>query len=474
MDLTERLYMGNVMAYFRREEGEYFPIGKYNIMQTENTDDMKERVNSMKEDTYECDGTKILLTNVPSTPYYIEIIPDYQPSDIDHYFATPLIKCTTSEIVGVQSGIRSALFKYEGKWYRFKGCGNLDQGFPLAPIEHADYADFRQVRGSMFKQTSLREVSMTRAINDLLIDHHIPVSNIPFGWWSYRVPNDNSHTVEKTCGIYETFGNKRLGDNLLLGLEMLLPSFVPNLDTNKIMSYFPQDRNESGHAISTDLIALTGLFGGLVDFSVLDIGEQSPSIVHPKVDKEFYQMWEQCCRTVKDFHENKPHNLSILGYLYWRLGREAGTVLRILHENNLSWGTYIDPMGTHCNAHVNNFIVLPQGHANLLAPLDFDLAFKKGSFTKDETTWTEWMTIEINGLKLAIAGDPLLTTGVLEQVHLSEDYMTLKWGLRDTMTLGFLSGLENREDIHPPLPEYDDVIHSVMKMALMVTEEKVA
>lgn len=28
--------------------------------------------------------------------------------------------------------------------------------------------------------------------------------------------------------------------------------------------------------------------------------------------------------------------------------------------DELSWGTYVDAMGTHCNAHTNNLVILPK------------------------------------------------------------------------------------------------------------------
>ncbi len=50
----------------------------------------------------------------------------------------------------------------------------------------------------------------------------------------------------------------------------------------------------------------------------------------------------------------------MVGYLYWRLGRETGVIQRLLRSNDISWGTYVDALGTHCNAHPNNFVLLPE------------------------------------------------------------------------------------------------------------------
>lgn len=58
--------------------------------------------------------------------------------------------------------------------------------------------------------------------------------------------------------------------------------------------------------------------------------------------------------------------------------------MRIFQENEISWGYYNDhdPFLFHCNAHPNNLVLVPDflESNNLLAPLDFDLAFYKNEF----------------------------------------------------------------------------------------------
>ena len=90
--------------------------------------------------------------------------------------------------------------------------------------------------------------------------------------------------------------------------------------------------------------------------------------------------------------------------LAWRLGFECGRVLFVLGEGRVSWGTYPDSLGTHCNAHANNMVVLPtltpaalaaaeaadaateatgapeRPERSLLAPLDFDMAFTEDAY----------------------------------------------------------------------------------------------
>ena len=50
---------------------------------------------------------------------------------------------------------------------------------------------------------------------------------------------------------------------------------------------------------------------------------------------------------------------SLLFHCYWRLGREVGLICKVFKEAGLSWGTYVDMLGTHCNSHINNLVLIP-------------------------------------------------------------------------------------------------------------------
>jgi len=283
--------------------------------------------------------------------------------------------------------------------------------------------------------------------------------------------------VNKCCGIFQTFGNKRLGDNLLLGIEALIPYFFPDKSLiEKVLNHFPNDRKMDGSVFSTDIVAFTGDFGGVVDFHDLQLNELFPTEIHPLVKPENIDLWNKLCENIRKYLpiNGKFNTGSLFAHLFWTLGREAGTIQKLLHDHDISWGTYIDPLGNHCNSHINNFIILPQGHGKILAPLDFDLAFDKNSFTRDESIWKEWMAMEVNGLMLTLAGDQELTTGITRFAKLDDHYAPLKWGLRDTMVLGFKTAMENVQDIHPPIPELGDVLYSLITLALILTEDEVA
>jgi hypothetical protein len=77
----------------------------------------------------------------------------------------------------------------------------------------------------------------------------------------------------------------------------------------------------------------------------------------------------------------------VLSYLYSRCGYDCGLILSSMHSQRISWGTYQDSMCRrdfdewHCNAHVNNLVVIPpeisqssSSHA-ILSFLDVDMAY---------------------------------------------------------------------------------------------------
>lgn len=66
-----------------------------------------------------------------------------------------------------------------------------------------------------------------------------------------------------------------------------------------------------------------------------------------------------------------------------KVGYECGYIFRIFIENEINWGYFFDhnPYMPHCNAHPNNFVVInDENNEQLLAPVDFDMAFFKSEF----------------------------------------------------------------------------------------------
>lgn len=51
-------------------------------------------------------------------------------------------------------------------------------------------------------------------------------------------------SVKRTCMISETLGNKRLGDNVITGLERMLPK-IATFDHEALVKAFPEVRLDS-------------------------------------------------------------------------------------------------------------------------------------------------------------------------------------------------------------------------------------
>lgn len=87
------------------------------------------------------------------------------------------------------------------------------------------------------------------------------------------------------------------------------------------------------------------------------------------------------------------------------------------------------------------------------------------------------MTLEVNGLKGALAGDPDISTGVTASKPLSTRLTVVKWALRDTLMAAFSSAFAAKNpqaDAHPYDPALHEAGHCLCRLALMTTAEHVA
>jgi hypothetical protein len=99
---------------------------------------------------------------------------------------------------------------------------------------------------------------MTDTINKILSANNLVGANVPIGWWQYSLPNEPKPKILKYCALYESTGDKRLSDHVLVGLERLLKYFVPHLDVPLLLSKFPRDRvQDDGSVTETWITALT-------------------------------------------------------------------------------------------------------------------------------------------------------------------------------------------------------------------------
>lgn len=103
------------------------------------------------------------------------------------------------------------------------------------------------------------------------------------------------------------------------------------------------------------------------------------------------------------------------------------------------------------------------------------MAFTASTFSQDETTFKEWMTMEQISMKLALAAYPGLTSGILaESANLTPDQQQVRWALRDTLVGAFEGAVNGVPDAHPADKTLEDALYALFGIALIVSEKEVA
>jgi hypothetical protein len=134
------------------------------------------------------DGVPIVVPCMPC----LDIISENPSTDVSSWPAEirqPLLKtheANPGEPKAFASGCRSACAKVGGKWYRLKGSGNNSDGFILKDDKDKDGKVLqRQVRGSAFIHTAIRENYMANVIEGHLAKSGIPGANGAMGYYLY-------------------------------------------------------------------------------------------------------------------------------------------------------------------------------------------------------------------------------------------------------------------------------------------------
>jgi hypothetical protein len=125
--------------------------------------DNQSAINSLlKKGPLDALGKEYEKVYLPCCPSYEISFKDaekgFDTSKGDNFISKTLIKTTEekAEVIGYKSGKRSSVFVWKDKHYRLKGCGNLDEGFPIEALT-SNKPDGKDIRGCQFRQTSLRE-----------------------------------------------------------------------------------------------------------------------------------------------------------------------------------------------------------------------------------------------------------------------------------------------------------------------------
>jgi len=370
-----------------------------------------------------------------------------------------------SSLLATASGVRSAVVHVRNRAFRLKGCGNNTDGFVIE--KHGDHGE-EMIRGCLFSNTSSVEMRMTRKISEVLQESVCMIAgNEPVCFYEYETPSHLPDNAKLFCNVYETLGDKRLGDHLLAGMELFLPllldsvvedeSAIDRLDAllregRGVMEEEPWDTAtvaECGMKVADMTVTLAA---ELLNESFLDTLDSFST--HP-LWKETLDEARKACTEKRSFF-----------LLAKTLGFQAGLVCRSLEENAISWGTYPDATGIHCNSHANNLVVLDPVSASaidsqLIAPVDFDMAFTETDFRPEivaashqnifPRTWSALIQWEQQmGMRTSLAGSNFTSTGVTNQ-QLSETssrgLRLLSACFRDTVVAGFDAALAGKDSL---------------------------
>lgn len=392
---------------------------------------------------------------------------------ISNDFCQPLIKTKfPSHLQGILSGTRSALIKSNSsKWYRLKGCGDNTDGFLIKPISNSDRKF--TIRGCAFLNTTHRELFMTYYISQLLARHHIECANISIGWFEYKVENNTCHnittsdipiiqdenlnkwsTIQRCCILMETLGNKRLSDHALFGIEQLFYFIVCQdgshpVNQSNLISLFPSERLTKSEKNREELIPLSTWFALLADI-LQPIDHQKFNWLHRLSyfsseipsdidDHRWKNLWKMTMEKLNNYLKTQNSLSDLLCLLYKRFGYECGSILGLMHYHRISWGTYKDELGMHCNAHPNNLVIKLSSATSsfLLAPLDFDMSFTEIGYLPNEAnnqSFDEIIKLELSAFQLTLSGDSQASSGVTTWIEMPDDQWTsVRWLLRDIM-----------------------------------------
>eukprot|EP00929_Paragymnodinium_shiwhaense_P082209 TRINITY_DN43257_c0_g1_i1.p1 TRINITY_DN43257_c0_g1~~TRINITY_DN43257_c0_g1_i1.p1 ORF type:complete len:590 (+),score=114.02 TRINITY_DN43257_c0_g1_i1:85-1770(+) len=388
-------------------------------------------------------GLPVVVPCMPTVDYVCDEEESTDVSSWPAYLQQPLLKVPASSSTAscpkaFASGVRSALVKLDGHWYRLKGSGNNDEGFTVLTEQKLGH---RQIRGSAFRHTAACENYVGAHLAKSLEPQGILGCNEPLGYYMYDAPNQPlGPEFPPACIVERTFGDRRFGTHLLAGIELLMDRLldVSALNLQAMKQLFPAARPKDAtekHGLTTTATLMSDLmlahsYGSEEPDMGLDIKckrdasvfvnglaysfpEQAPAADalpeqfynHPgsadgaegvkAADVRWSAAWRQACEELsaaltKLKARGSP---SVLAYLYSRLGYECGRFARGLHKTcGMSWGTYADALcynewgQLHCNAHANNMVVLPPGTSkdSYLSYLDLDMAFDAQTFVD---TW---------------------------------------------------------------------------------------
>lgn len=311
-----------------------------------------------------------------------------------------------------------------------------EEGFVLSTLENRKQ-QFKQLRGCQYINTVKREMYMAQCVENMLKKEGFLGGNIPLKVWLYdqdfekalpQYVKNECKQVSKYCGVFETRGEKRAATHLLQGINILLLMIAlvhrEQINHQEIIALFPADRQTKKKEENPAWIAVP--HNPFIDYIDIEQFLKAGGMKHALETKSLYSYvkreslvnaaeqldgvkiegavnWEAILAKISEQIKLAPEELAsfkrqaqvlkalslkdllkTVALLFGKIGTDIGKTIRIFLENEFNWGYYSDHEDYvfHNNAHPNNFVVLPDlyGNEQLLAPLDFDMAYFRNEF----------------------------------------------------------------------------------------------
>ena len=548
--MEDNIYFGSYRVTYDHVEGDVIAFKHDDWEETFDPEILKQTLSRSERQSEDDSDSSVADIVVPAIPALDVVLKEGRKtskedlSSLPEFLRRPVMKVKTkhdSSPYGVASGCRSGLLRLDGKWYRLKGCGNNDEGFVVrvnAPGElRKEQGAWRDIRGSAFPHTALRELLITSETAAALEKEGIIGCNKALGMAIYKeIPLGKKFPI--ACIIEQTFGDRRFGTHVLAGLELLLPSLIEEgkLDAEeKLLSMFPKNRPgrqsmkelvDTG-ALLMDFMMGTTLAGNAEGMkglewpdtprdsttftSIIDarLPECSPdSTVFPQqwtakgsrdMADEWKEEWSRTCEMLKSELKDIGGQKSVLAYLFSRCGYDAGRIMKGMHKMRISWGTYQDQMCIkdldewHCNAHANNLVVIKENSIpecqSFLSYLDLDMAFSEKSFvdcengkvglSEDQFSHLLWRE-HVNFMECLCGVDssngvPRVAQRAVEE-RTSPALSTVKISLYDTLIHGYLRAYENDDQFK--VASFDAKLqhaaYLIIRLAIIIMADYVA
>ena len=446
-----------------------------------------------------------------------------------------------NKLNGIMSGERSAIIKTKkGKFYRLKGCGDFKKGFILKD----NGFDFKKINiwGCQLENNAVRELYYTYKINEILKKNNIEISNIPIGFWKYshdlkfideflnekNIIENFASDVDKYCTIYETISDKRLGNHLLKGIEILIESIIKiaidelNFDKNDLENIKKiyignnkfQTKNYKPSISLPDNMTLKEFcknkiyeqkyYDNIISYkNLIKLIKTDESLKKIVLSSNLIEKWSKILElklnVTFDYYteiinhllilkKNKENNnKSILEYLldiFVRIGYETSKIKRIFQEIEFNWGSFNgqSPIDVFCSSHYNNFIVLPKSKCSLLSPTDFDMSFSKDNFINtdinsnsfkkfDQKVFDEYLIRELNTLMENLGG-----IYIYKNIEFEDEIKQYVYNLLNECLIEiFMKTFDGiKSDYLIEYKDFSDIHHDLIKISLISTSHNIS